>query len=76
MHCRNCNNKLKDIFLDLGKCPPSNSLIKNNSEKKKEKTFELITYICKKCWLVQTKDVVNKKIFFNNHYPYFSSTSS
>lgn len=37
MHCRNCNNKLKDIFLDLGKCPPSNSLIKNNSEKKKRK---------------------------------------
>jgi SAM-dependent methyltransferase len=76
MHCRNCNNKLKDIFLDLGKCPPSNSLIRNKSEKKKEISFELITYICKKCWLVQTKDVVNKKIFFNNHYPYFSSTSS
>ena len=36
MHCRNCNDKLNDIFLDLGKCPPSNSLLKNNNEKKKE----------------------------------------
>ena len=74
--CRNCNKKLKNIFLDLGKCPPSNSLIKNEKEKKNEKKFQLLTYVCDKCWLVQTKDVVNKEIFFNNHYPYFSSTSS
>jgi SAM-dependent methyltransferase len=74
--CRNCNKKLNNIFLDLGRCPPSNSLIKNEQDKKREKKFQLITYVCDKCWLVQTKDVVNKKIFFNNHYPYFSSTSS
>ena len=74
--CRNCNKKLKNIFLDLGKCPPSNSLIKNEKEKKSEKKFQLLTYVCNNCWLVQTKDVASKKIFFNNHYPYFSSTSS
>ncbi|MDB9819373.1 class I SAM-dependent methyltransferase [Candidatus Pelagibacter sp.] len=74
--CRSCNKKLKDVFLDLGKCPPSNSLIRNEKEKKKEKKFQLLTYVCSNCWLVQTKDVVSKKIFFNNHYPYFSSTSS
>ena len=74
--CRSCNKKLKNVFLDLGKCPPSNSLIRNEKEKKKEKKFQLLTYVCNNCWLVQTKDVVSKKIFFNNHYPYFSSTSS
>tara|TARA_B100000787_G_C16194793_1_gene299969 strand:- start:2103 stop:3329 length:1227 start_codon:yes stop_codon:yes gene_type:complete len=74
--CRNCNKTLKNIFLDLGKCPPSNSLIKNEEEKNNEKKFQLLTYVCDNCWLVQTKDVASKKIFFNNHYPYFSSTSS
>ena len=75
MRCRFCKTILNEIFLDLGKCPPSNSLT-NNNKKKNEKKFDLITYICTKCWLVQTKNVANKKIFFNNHYPYFSSTSS
>ena len=37
--CRSCNKKLKDVFLDLGKCPPSNSLIRNEKEKKKKKNF-------------------------------------
>ena len=41
----------------------------------KEKKFDLIVYVCKKCWLVQTKQIVNKRIFFNNNYPYYSSIS-
>jgi hypothetical protein len=75
MKCRFCKITINKIFLDLGKCPPSNSLIEYHKIKK-EKKFNLITYICNKCWLVQTKDVANKKTFFNNNYPYFSSTSS
>ena len=40
-----------------------------------KKKFELIVYVCEKCWLVQTKQVTDKKVFFNNKYPYYSSIS-
>ena len=75
MKCNNCKKKIKDIFLNLGKTPPANSLLRNEREFKKEKIFDLVVYICKSCWLVQTKQVADKKIFFNNHYPYYSSIS-
>ena len=76
MNCRHCKKFLKHIFLDLGSTPPSNAYLNKNDLSKPENNYPLKVYVCEKCWLVQTKDVVNKKIFFNNHYPYFSSTSS
>lgn len=75
MKCNICKNKINNIFLNLGKTPPSNSLIINKNEFSNEKKFNLIVYLCKKCWLVQTKQIVSKKIFFNNKYPYYSSVS-
>lgn len=75
MKCNFCKKKIFDIFLNLGKTPPANSLLGKKKEFVKEKKFNLIVYVCKSCWLVQTKQIVNKKIFFNNKYPYYSSVS-
>lgn len=75
MKCNFCKIKINTILLNLGKTPPANSLINNLKHKAKEKKFNLIVYLCRKCWLVQTQQVANKKIFFNNNYPYYSSVS-
>jgi hypothetical protein len=75
MNCNICKNKINNVFLNLGKTPPANSLIINKNRLSSEKKFNLIVYLCKKCWLVQTKQIVSKKIFFNNKYPYYSSVS-
>ncbi len=75
MKCKYCKSKLKNIFLDLGKMPLANSNLKKN-EFKYEKKYILKIYVCKNCWLVQTKDVINNKEVFNSKYSYFSSVSS
>ena len=73
MICNLCKTKINSILLDLGKTPPANSLLSNRKDFTKEKKFDLIVYVCKKCWLVQVKQIVDKKVFFNNKYPYYSS---
>ena len=75
MKCNFCKKKINYIFLNLGKTPPANSLLSEEKDFQKEKIFDLIVYVCKRCWLVQTKQVADKKVFFNNNYPYFSSVS-
>ena len=75
MKCKFCKSKLKNVFLDLGKMPLANSNLKKN-ELKNEKKYILKIYVCEKCWLVQTKDVINNKEVFNSEYSYFSSVSS
>ncbi len=75
MNCNFCKTKINSIFLDLGKTPPANSLLSNKMDFTKEKKYELVVYVCKKCWLVQTKQIADKKVFFNNKYPYYSSIS-
>ncbi len=73
MNCRSCNHKLKKILLDLGQSPIANSLI--SSQKIKVKKFNLKVFICQKCWLLQTNDLVNHKEIFKSDYPYFSGYS-
>lgn len=75
MKCNYCKSNITNVFLNLGKTPPANSLINQKRNFKNEKIFELIVYVCENCWLVQTKQVTNKKVFFNNQYPYYSSIS-
>ncbi len=75
MKCNYCKSKINKVFLNLGKTPPANSLLKQKRNFKNEKKFELIVYVCEKCWLVQTKQVTDKKVFFNDKYPYYSSIS-
>jgi 2-polyprenyl-3-methyl-5-hydroxy-6-metoxy-1,4-benzoquinol methylase len=75
MKCNYCKKKIRNIFLNLGKTPPANSLLSKKKDIKNEKIFDLVVYVCETCWLVQTKQVADKKIFFNDEYPYFSSIS-
>ena len=39
--CRNCKNKLSNLFLDLGYAPPSNSYLKKDDLNFSEKTLPL-----------------------------------
>lgn len=75
MNCRFCGNILKEIFLDLGSVPPSNSYLSKANLKKKEVYYPLKVFVCKKCWLVQTKDCLHPKKLFTKKYKYFSSIS-
>ena len=62
MNCLNCKSKDLKKILDLGKSPISNLLLKEN---KKTAEYNLSIVFCKKCNLVQQKEIVNeKKKFF------------
>ena len=64
-----------NLIVDLGFAPPSNAFLKEENLEKNEIYFPLKVYVCSKCWLVQTQDVVDHKLLFNCNYPYFSSYS-
>jgi 2-polyprenyl-3-methyl-5-hydroxy-6-metoxy-1,4-benzoquinol methylase len=76
MKCRHCNNELKYKFADLGKAPPSNAYLENKGDIINEEEYPLITYVCDKCWLVQTEDFVSSETLFNSKYAYVSSASN
>ena len=73
--CRVCGSKDLKKFLDLGKTPLANSLVNKANLHKKDRTFPLAVYFCKKCSLVQVCDVVNPKILFSDYY-FITSASS
>jgi hypothetical protein len=76
MKCRNCETLIINKFVDLGFAPPSNSFLTANDLNDKEIYYPLRTYVCDKCWLVQTEDYASAEQIFNNEYAYFSSTST
>ena len=75
MFCRNCNSKIENTFIDLGHSPPSNAYLTNIDLQKKELYFPLKIGVCKKCWLVQTKDFIAADELFTKDYAYLSSAS-
>lgn len=75
MKCRNCKNKLSNLFLDLGFAPPSNSYLKKDDLNFSEKTLPLRIFVCNKCWLVQTEDFAEPRELFEFDYAYYSSVS-
>ena len=66
MICNFCKANISDVFLNLGQTPPANSLLSNRKDFTREKKFNLLVYVCKKCWLVYTKQIADKNVFFNN----------
>tara|TARA_A100001015_G_scaffold317068_1_gene433014 strand:+ start:2433 stop:3662 length:1230 start_codon:yes stop_codon:yes gene_type:complete len=76
MRCRSCKSIVKDIFIDLGKAPPSNSYLSKSELNKFEKWFPLRVLVCKNCFLVQTEDFIGADDIFSDNYAYFSSYSS
>ena len=75
MNCRNCNKTLKNKWIDLGFSPPSNNYLSKKDLIKNEKFLPLKVYVCKNCWLSQTKDYTSPKKLFRHDYAYYSSTS-
>ena len=75
MKCRHCGNLLKYTFADLDSAPPSNAYLDNLEDIENEVNYPLKTYVCEKCWLVQTKDFVASEKLFNSKYAYVSSAS-
>lgn len=75
MNCRFCTNKFKHVFIDLGFAPPSNAYINKEHLDHPEIYYPLKTYVCQKCWLVQTRDFTSPEKLFVSSYAYFSSTS-
>ena len=75
MKCRNCKKNVTNKWIDLGHSPPSNNYLSKKDLNKKETYLPLKVYVCKNCWLSQTKDYTNSKKLFRSDYAYFSSTS-
>ena len=73
--CRSCGNKDVDIFLDLGKKPPSDRILTEAMLKEPEPYFPLEVAFCPKCSLVQILETVPPEELFLDSYQYFSSFS-
>lgn len=71
--CRVCNSKEIKEFLDLGKQPYANSLLK--TAKQKEQFYPLSLSWCGNCSLVQLNHTADPKDLFSN-YVWVTSTSS
>ena len=70
MNCRHCGNKLKNLVIDLGSQPPSNSYLSEIDLEKEETYFPLKVYVCSNCFLVQTADFTSRETFFNQDLTY------
>ena len=75
MKCRFCNGTNILTVADLGKAPPSNAYIMRKNLSTPEVYLPLVVFVCKNCWLVQTKDFASPETFFDESYAYFSSAS-
>ena len=67
--CEVCDYKQQIKFLDLGKQPLCDDLIRINS-KKVNKKYETKLSFCEKCFTVHQLKQVNKKILFPKNYHY------
>jgi 2-polyprenyl-3-methyl-5-hydroxy-6-metoxy-1,4-benzoquinol methylase len=73
-HCRLCNAALERTFVDLGRSPLANSLLRADELDRGEPTYPLHAYVCDNCLLVQLPEFASAKNIFNE-YVYFSSYS-
>lgn len=73
--CRICKSSQLTKILKFGPQPLANAFLKKPQLQNKEPFYPLDVYFCRKCHLVQLKDIVSPSVLFNN-YVYVSSTSS
>ena len=74
-HCLFCNAELTHIFVDLGTCPPSNSLLNAEQCEQPELFHPLQAWVCSECLLVQGPYFKRPQDIFTHDYAYFSSYS-
>jgi len=72
MECRICNTKKTFEIFNLNRQPLANKYPKNKLEFKKEKKYKLSVYFCKKCKSAQIKNIISRKLMFNEYF-YLSS---
>lgn len=73
--CRLCQANDISVFLDLGRTPLANALLKAAELSRQEKTFPLQLALCSRCSLVQILESVAPEDLFSE-YLYFSSFST
>lgn len=71
-YCRCCLSENMTMFLPLGPQPPANAFLRED-QFASETSFDLNTYACLDCGLVQIPDRVPEDFF--RHYLYFPSAS-
>lgn len=72
--CRMCGEKNVEMFLDLGRHPLMNSLVRKEDLGKKEEDFPLVVGFCRGCHLVQLMYVVEAaKIYREMDYLFYAS---
>ncbi len=60
------------MVISLGATPLANSFLKKK-DFNKEEWFPLEVYFCKKCYLVQLLDIVDKKLLFSDYVYFYSA---
>jgi 2-polyprenyl-3-methyl-5-hydroxy-6-metoxy-1,4-benzoquinol methylase len=75
LNCRFCGIELKDVFIDLGHAPLSNSFLTMDQLNLPEVHYPLKIYVCRECFLVQTSEEKKSEEIFNEEYIYYSSFS-
>ncbi|MCK4828929.1 class I SAM-dependent methyltransferase [bacterium] len=73
--CRSCERTDLDVFLYLGKMPPSDRLLTREQLKQPDPTYPLEVAFCSNCGLVQILETVPPEILFSDAYQYYSSFS-
>ena len=75
MNCRVCDAPGVRPFLDLGKTPLSDGLVRPENLSGPEARYALEVAFCPSCKMVQILEDVAQEILFPEDYPYFSSFS-
>ena len=76
MNCRHCTSVLKNVFVDLINCPPSNSMLEKEQLNEPEIFYPLKIFVCDNCKLVQVDEMKKAEEIFDGEYTYFSSYST
>lgn len=76
MICRHCKTELKNTFVDLVNCPPSNDMLKPDNLNEPEVFYPLKIFVCHNCFLVQVDEMKKADEIFSQEYTYFSSFST
>jgi hypothetical protein len=72
--CRFCDAELTRTFVDLGRSPLANSLLRADDIDRSEPTYPLHVFVCERCLLVQVAEFAPAANIFSD-YLYFSSYS-
>ncbi|MBF0408691.1 MAG: class I SAM-dependent methyltransferase [Candidatus Riflebacteria bacterium] len=72
--CRFCQKPLKNVFVDLGMTPLSNSYLSSEMLYQMEPYYPLKAFVCDNCYLVQLQEFETPEQIFRD-YSYFSSYS-